>query len=66
MKKHAIFLFCITALFMGFISCSTLQQDIIISQIPQDEIEELSDYEFRLVHLDADYSFSVQTDGSRV
>ncbi|MBP5402207.1 MAG: hypothetical protein J6Y36_03495 [Treponema sp.] len=61
MKKHAIFLFCITALFMGFISCSTLQQDIIISQIPQDEIEELSDYEFRLVHLDADYSFSVQT-----
>lgn len=39
-------------------SCSTLQQDVVITTDKNSEYSEISNYEFRLVHLDADYSYS--------
>ena len=54
MKSLKLFFYLLIANCLLFISCTSLQQDIVISSIPQDEVKELSDYEFRLVHLDAE------------
>ena len=66
MKTLKLFLYLLLANSLLFISCTSLQQDIVISSIPQDEVKELSDYEFRLVHLDADYSYSAQSSNSEI
>lgn len=66
MKSLKLFFYLLIANCLLFISCTSLQQDIVISSIPQDEVKELSDYEFRLVHLDADYSYSAQTSNSEI
>lgn len=40
----------------GLTGCSSLQQDVVISTIPTEEQNEISNYEFRLVYLDAAWS----------
>lgn len=56
MKLTKIILSGIFTAAIFFTSCSTLQQDIV-KTIPADQQSEISDYEFRLVNLDADYYF---------
>ena len=41
---------------VGLTGCSSLQQDVVISTIPTEEQNEISNYEFRLVYLDAAWS----------
>ncbi|MBQ0003968.1 MAG: hypothetical protein KBT21_10595 [Treponema sp.] len=41
-----------------FTSCSTLQQDVIVTTDQNSELNEISNFEFRLVHLDSDYSYN--------
>lgn len=46
----------LTAAFV-FTSCNTLQQDVV-KNIPREEQSEISDFEFRIVNLDTQYSFA--------
>lgn len=65
MKLTKIILSGLFSAAIVFSSCSTLQQDIVITN-PAKEVTEISDYEFRLVHLDADYSFSESLSASDI
>lgn len=46
------------AAILAFASCTTLQQDIVVSTIPDEESSELANYEYRLAYLDANYSLA--------
>ncbi len=53
------FLICYT-----FFSCSSLQQDVVISTVPKNEISELENIEFRITHLDSKKLLCSATDYS--
>ena len=36
-----------------FSSCTTLQQDVVVSSVQKDEIKEIGNFEFRLAYLDS-------------
>ncbi len=53
MKKIKIVLCAALAAAVVFSSCTSLQQDVVISSIPKEEIKEISNYEYRLAYIDA-------------
>lgn len=57
-KKIIIGTTVLALTFSGITSCSSLQQDIVASYIPTEENTEISDYEFRVANIDAQYSYT--------
>lgn len=41
----------------GFTGCASLQKDVVASYIPNEEISDISNFEYRLAYIDSEYSF---------
>lgn len=60
MKKSKVLFILSAAAVISLSSCSSLQKDVVITTIPSAEKAEVSNYEYRLVYLDAQYSFNIK------
>lgn len=65
MKKLIYKFITLSVIMLSIISCSTMQQDVVISTIPQENISEIENFEFRLAHLDAKNIITEDNDFTR-